>query len=148
MYDLGEHKSWWPELSGEIMLNLWRPQAYHPRRVSWPRHAFCDGGDIIQEVITGPGHDQLVRGLGRWTAACELADILEMFLGTHTHLVLADQHGPMSGEPCFDPVFVSQIMGAPCSCLLASALVADLIPLLGACLYKPGFKVQRPGFEA
>ena len=36
--------------------------------------------------MSRPGHDQLVRGLGRWAAACELAHILDTFPGTYTHL--------------------------------------------------------------
>ena len=47
-------------------------------------------------VLSGPGCDQLVRGLGRWAAACELAHIVGLFSGTHTHLCLAGQDGPIS----------------------------------------------------
>ena len=36
-----------------------------------------------------------VMGLGRWAAAYELAHIVGRFSGTHTHLFLAGQHGPM-----------------------------------------------------
>ena len=43
-------KSYWPELSGEIMLNLWRPQAYHSRCASWPRR---DGRDISKRSCLG-----------------------------------------------------------------------------------------------
>ena len=56
------------------------------------------------EVISGPGCDQLVRGLGGWTAACKLAPLLWMFPGTHTHLTLPDMLVCQSQGGCAVPI--------------------------------------------